>query len=566
MKKRATILSLRSNFSSSSCHENLCLHSRDPSFLPPLLQAHKSPTISAPPPLSIAPTSPKPSPSALVMQRPGGQVSQLQRFLSDYYDLNPDDYVTGYFGRLTKANVQKFQCEQNIACSGNEATTGWGVVGPRTRAAIQRVCGTQTTPPPPPTQPPPANPPPPPQCTPDAPQTQTLLCTAGQTGSIIQIRTSTCPGPTWGPWATMANTCTSVNTDTSSSASCIFNNQTISHGASVTAYQAASVPNGQQCVSETRTCTNGTLSGSYTNATCTVQPPPNNASCTLDGVTVAHGASQTFYSASTVTSPNTCVAISQTRTCNNGTLSGSSTYNKASCSVTTPPPPPTGQATLTATPSSGAAPLTVSLLATVHNVSGRPSFDYGDGSALQLACLGSGNFDTFGWGGCPGHTYTAAGTYTAKLTLNGSTLATATITVTASQTSGQDFLAVSPGSFSSGPAPLSVVLYAHTYGAFHPMMFDFGDGSAPGRVGGIGACLSDDFGVFCNQISIPHVYTTPGTYIAKVMVNGVVLATLTITVTGSTTSASQTSPSQSQLAAVLVALESALKALLQLLK
>ena len=36
---------------------------------------------------------------------PTGQVTELQTFLSDYYDLNPDDYVTGYFGRLTRGNV-----------------------------------------------------------------------------------------------------------------------------------------------------------------------------------------------------------------------------------------------------------------------------------------------------------------------------------------------------------------------------------------------------------------------------------------------------------------------------
>jgi hypothetical protein len=55
-------------------------------------------------------------------------------------------------------------------------------------------------------------------------------------------------------------------------ASCSFNNQTIASGSSVTAYQAASVPSGSTCVSQSRTCSNGILSGSYTFASCAVEP------------------------------------------------------------------------------------------------------------------------------------------------------------------------------------------------------------------------------------------------------------------------------------------------------
>ncbi len=55
--------------------------------------------------------------------------------------------------------------------------------------------------------------------------------------------------------------------------SCVFNGKTISHGGSKTAYQNSSVPSGSSCVSETRTCNNGVLSGSYTNSSCSVQGP-----------------------------------------------------------------------------------------------------------------------------------------------------------------------------------------------------------------------------------------------------------------------------------------------------
>lgn len=49
---------------------------------------------------------------------------------------------------------------------------------------------------------------------------------------------------------------------------------TVTHGSSVTAYQASTVPYGSTCNSQTRTCTDGTLSGSYAYDSCTVNDPP----------------------------------------------------------------------------------------------------------------------------------------------------------------------------------------------------------------------------------------------------------------------------------------------------
>lgn len=102
----------------------------------------------------------------------------------------------------------------------------------------------------------------------------------------------------------------------------------ITHGASATAYQASTVPYGSSCVSQTRSCSNGTLSGTYTYGSCSVQSAAN---CSLDGVTVNHGSSYTFYTAETVPYGSSCSGAS--RTCTNGTLSGSSSYNQSSCSV-----------------------------------------------------------------------------------------------------------------------------------------------------------------------------------------------------------------------------------------
>jgi spore germination protein len=43
--------------------------------------------------------------------------------------------ATGYFGPLTEAAVKKFQCDQKIICSG-ASVSGYGIVGPKTRAAL----------------------------------------------------------------------------------------------------------------------------------------------------------------------------------------------------------------------------------------------------------------------------------------------------------------------------------------------------------------------------------------------------------------------------------------------
>ncbi len=64
-----------------------------------------------------------------------------------------------------------------------------------------------------------------------------------------------------------------------------------------------------------------------------------HASCTLNGLTLADGDSQLFYSTSTVARPTVCNSISQNRTCHDGTLTGSDAYNKGICSAISAPPP-----------------------------------------------------------------------------------------------------------------------------------------------------------------------------------------------------------------------------------
>lgn len=56
---------------------------------------------------------------------------------------------------------------------------------------------------------------------------------------------------------------------------CSLDGLTIHNGSSINAYRYPFVSQGQKCIRETRTCTNGTLSGddSYIRATCAVIPP-----------------------------------------------------------------------------------------------------------------------------------------------------------------------------------------------------------------------------------------------------------------------------------------------------
>ena len=62
-----------------------------------------------------------------------GQVRELQIFLTDYYNLDENILVGGYFGNLTHQYVVQFQTEQGLP--------SYGIVGSMTRAKIAEVCG-----------------------------------------------------------------------------------------------------------------------------------------------------------------------------------------------------------------------------------------------------------------------------------------------------------------------------------------------------------------------------------------------------------------------------------------
>ncbi len=66
----------------------------------------------------------------------GSDVSALQRFLAADPAVYPEGIISGFFGSLTERAIQRWQTAHGIVSNGSPVATGWGVVGPRTRAAM----------------------------------------------------------------------------------------------------------------------------------------------------------------------------------------------------------------------------------------------------------------------------------------------------------------------------------------------------------------------------------------------------------------------------------------------
>lgn len=66
----------------------------------------------------------------------GANVVELQSHLAKSPLIYPEGFVTGYFGVLTRAAVERFQVSKGIVSQGTPSTTGYGNVGPRTLAAL----------------------------------------------------------------------------------------------------------------------------------------------------------------------------------------------------------------------------------------------------------------------------------------------------------------------------------------------------------------------------------------------------------------------------------------------
>jgi Putative peptidoglycan binding domain len=79
--------------------------------------------------------------SSLTVGFKNQDVRDLQEFLVQR-NLLSESSVSGYYGPLTRQAVREFQASNGIVSSGTAATTGYGAVGSRTRAAINTIaCG-----------------------------------------------------------------------------------------------------------------------------------------------------------------------------------------------------------------------------------------------------------------------------------------------------------------------------------------------------------------------------------------------------------------------------------------
>ena len=168
---------------------------------------------------------------------------------------------------------------------------------------------------------------------------------------------------------------------------CTFNGTTIAHGSTVTAYLSDNPGAGQSCSSQTRTCNNGSLSGTYEYASCGDEDP-----CTFNGESVPHGGSVTAYEFERVSAGGTC--NSERRVCTNGSLSGSFAYNSCETDLPVTPEPPTTDCFFWV---SGYVPSAASV-ATTDNLSNHVGRGAYPDAEKPFAKANSGTFDSIAIG------------------------------------------------------------------------------------------------------------------------------------------------------------------------
>lgn len=144
-------------------------------------------------------------------------------------------------------------------------------------------------------------------------------------GSQCELVTSVCNGGTGTFDPIPELTCTVLPPKV-----CSFQGQSLIAEEQVSGYTSSTVPFGQTCTPVVGTCSGATglVSPLPASLSCSVTPPLN---CVLDGQTVLHGASVVAYSVASA-GDTFCSENQQQRTCNNGVLSGESTYKHISCS------------------------------------------------------------------------------------------------------------------------------------------------------------------------------------------------------------------------------------------
>jgi peptidoglycan hydrolase-like protein with peptidoglycan-binding domain len=280
-----------------------------------------------------------------------GPISRLQEFLKASGDYSRE--ITGYYGPVTTAAVQKWQARHGLVSSGSPESNGYGAVGPRTRAAMRgamcenSVSGSSNTQATiiPRTATTPVQVPTPVVITPEHPS-----CLFGgavvPSGSSVRgySRATVAPTESCEQYSVVrtcnAGTLTGSPTyaysacTRSAAGSCVFGGLMLANGESRAFFSTSTAPFGQSCslYSQQRTCLNGVLDGpaNFAFAGCV---SGSASSCVLDGQTVLHGTSREFFTAAVVPVGSTCAGRSVVRTCSNGYLSGSGDYRFASCSA-----------------------------------------------------------------------------------------------------------------------------------------------------------------------------------------------------------------------------------------
>lgn len=72
----------------------------------------------------------------------GADVAVIQEFLASEGLLKAG--ATGYFGAATEAALKEWQAREGIVSGGSAATTGWGVIGPRTWEILKKRCAPES--------------------------------------------------------------------------------------------------------------------------------------------------------------------------------------------------------------------------------------------------------------------------------------------------------------------------------------------------------------------------------------------------------------------------------------
>ena len=70
----------------------------------------------------------------------GSDVVDLQLFLARNTYIYPEALITGKYGLATERAVKRYQVYNGIIAYGSPSSTGWGVVGPKTRAKMASNC------------------------------------------------------------------------------------------------------------------------------------------------------------------------------------------------------------------------------------------------------------------------------------------------------------------------------------------------------------------------------------------------------------------------------------------